>query len=158
MDIPTIEQHYKANYRKLVKRMYFRSGNPHMAEDVVQTAYERAIKYKEATTTRIFDAWFSTVLNNCLRDAQNDEKGYSYRDEDEEETTEDVSCPHYPARMMKEIFELIGTKSEVQKEVLDLYFHKQYTGVDISHITTHSAGNIRQIISRFRQELKELYG
>jgi RNA polymerase sigma factor (sigma-70 family) len=128
-----------------------------MAEDVVQTAYERAIRYKEATNARIFDAWFSTVLNNCLRDAQNEEKGYSYQEEGEE-TTEDVSCPHYPTRIMKEIFELIDTKSVIQQEVLGLYFKKQYTNIDISDTTAHSRGNIRQIISRFRQELKELYG
>lgn len=158
MDIPTIEEHYVANRSKLVKRMSFRCGNPFMAEDIVQTAYERAILYREATHPKIFDAWFSTVLNNCMRDFQDAEKGYSYRDEEEEETTDDVSCPHYPTRMMKEILELIDTKSVIQKEVLGMHFRYEYTPTDISRLTPYTFARVHQIILRFRNELKELYG
>ena len=158
MVFPTIEQHYILNRNKFVKRMYFRSGNSAMAEDIVQTAYERAIMYEAPTDLRIFDAWFSTILNNCLRDAQAEEKGYSYRDEEAEETTEDISCPHYPSRVMAEIYELINTKSVGQIEILTLFFKQEYSAIDISRITTNSYAKTHQIIQRFRNELKELYG
>lgn len=159
MDIPGIEKHFIENRQKLVKRMSFRCGNPFMAEDIVQTAYERAIMYIESFREgNIFDTWFSGILNNCLRDFQDNEKGYSYRDEDEEETTDDISCPHYPTKVMQEIYELIDTKSEAQKEILMMHFRQEYSPIDISRLTVYSHENVKKTITRFRNELKDLYG
>jgi DNA-directed RNA polymerase specialized sigma24 family protein len=58
---------------------------------------------------------------------------------------------------MREVFELIDTKSEAQKEVLNLYFHQEYSAIDISRITHINYSTAHQIIQRFRNELKELY-
>lgn len=159
MNIQFIEDHYKKNRSKLVKRMYFRTGSEAAAEDIVQTTYELAIRYMNGFRGGVFDAWISTILNNALREYQNAEKGYVHKEEDEEEeTTEDTSCPHLPARVMKEIHELIDTKSVDQMEVLKLHFEMEYSAQDISHITTHSYAKARQIIHRFQNEIKELYG
>ena len=158
MNTQFIEDHYNKNRSKLVKRMYFRTRNESAAEDIVQTTYELALRYMDGYKGGIFDAWLSTILNNALREYQNAEKGYVHQDDDEEETTEDIGCPHLPARVMKEIFELIDTKSVDQMEVLKLHFEKEYSALDISHITPHSYAKARQIIHRFRNEIKELYG
>ena len=58
---------------------------------------------------------------------------------------------------MKEIFELINTKSEVQIEILNMYFKQEFSAKDIAAITEHSYSKTHQIIQRFRNELKELY-
>ena len=151
-----IEQHYKDNFKRLCKKMGFRAGTQWAGEDVVQMAYERAIRYQRSCDPSRFGQWFNMLLNNALRDYKNSEKGYSQGDEQEEQA-ETVECPHYPERIMREIYELIDTKSEVQIEVLKLHLKHDYSATEIAHLTPYSYAKIHQIIQRFRNELKELY-
>lgn len=157
MNLLEIETHYVKNKDRLIKRVSFRVGNTAAAEDIVQTAYERAIRYLKTFRGEFFDRWFTTILNNALREYQNTERGYVYRDDEDEEMSEDTSCPHYPARVMAEILRMIEGRSEDQQEVLTLYFHQEYTATDISRITPHSYAKTHQIIQRFRNELKGIY-
>jgi RNA polymerase sigma factor (sigma-70 family) len=158
MNVPDIESHYVKNRDRIIKRVSFRIGNNfHGAEDIVQTAYERAIRYHRSFSGNLFDNWFSTILNNCLREYQNAERGYVQQDENEEDVGEGSECPSYPRYIMREVFELINTKSDAQMEVLNLFFKQEYTAVDISRITSIPYGRAHQIIQRFRNELKELY-
>ena len=151
-----IEQHYLDNRQKLVKKMTFRAGSPEAGEDVVQTAYERAIRYRRSCDPERFNQWFAMLMNNALRDFKNEEKGYIYVELDEDEQ-ESMACPSYPERIMNEIYELIETKSEVQIEVLTLFFKQGYSAIEISRITDHSYAKSHQIVQRFRNELKDLY-
>lgn len=158
MNVPAIEKHYILNRDRLIKRTSFRIGsNFHGAEDIVQTAYERAIRYINSFDGDVFDKWFNTILNNSLREYQNIERGYVQPDENSEEFAEGGGCPHYPQHVMREVYELINTKSEAQMEVLNLFFRQEYTAIDISRITNIPYGTAHQIIQRFRNELKELY-
>ena len=151
-----IEQHYIENYRKFVKRITFRAGTEWDAEDIVQDAYERALRYSNKAGILNFDKWFNTLLNNSLKDFKNNEKGFSSSvfDEDENEGT---NCDSYPSRVVLEINQLIETKSIAQIEVLNLWFKEEFSPIDISKITLHSHSSARQIIKRFRDELRELY-
>lgn len=151
-----IERHYIDNRQRLVKRMTFRAGTPQAAEDIVQTAYERALRYHKSCDINRFDQWFSMLMNNALRDLKNEEKGYSNIEITEEEA-ESLSCPHYPERIMNEIYELMDTKSEVQIEVLSLHLKQGYRAIDIARLTDHSYSKCHHIIERFRNELKDLY-
>lgn len=156
MDVSAIETHYKENRLKLVKRMTWRAGTPEDAEDIVQEAYARALKYREAFDGDHFDKWFNTILNNCLRESKNIENGHAAEQFDEE-AAEGLACPHYSNHVMKEVFELIDTKSLVQQEILGLFFKQEYTAIDISRITEYSYANCHQIINRFKNELRDLY-
>ena len=157
MEVPLIEKHYRENRNKLVKKLSYRAGTEEAAEDVIQEAYYRALKYFASFRQQDnFNKWFSTILNNCLREYKNIENGHS-ASEFEEEEAEGTACPHYPNHIMRDIMVLIGTKSPVQKEVLNLYFKQEYSAIDISRITDYSYANCHQIIQRFRNELKELY-
>lgn len=151
-----IENHYITNRQRLVKRMSFRAGTPQAAEDIVQTAYERALRYHQSCDRSRFDQWFSMLMNNALRDMKNEEKGYSNIEITEEEA-ESLSCPHYPERIMAEIYELLDTKSEIQIEVLSLHLKQGYRAIDIARLTDHSYSKCHHIIERFRNELKDLY-
>lgn len=151
-----IENHFKDNRQKLVKKMTFRAGSPEAGEDVVQTAYERAIRYRRSCDPERFNQWFSMLLNNALRDYKNAEKGFIYVELDDEDQ-ETMECPSYPESIMREIFELIDTKSADQIEVLTLYFKQGYSALDITHITEFPYKRNHQIIQRFRNELKDLY-
>ena len=157
MDIPTIVEHYNKNRDKYVKRMAFRLGNDAYAEDIVQDAYEKILKYRNSFSGDDFDKWVNTILNNCLKSFKNIENGHT-EDEFDEEQSEGYGCPHYSDHVMKEVYELIDTKSESQKEILTLHIRHEYTPIDISRVTSHNYSNCHKTIIRFRQELKELYG
>lgn len=154
--IEVLNQHYDNNHGKLIKRMTFRSGTVWSAEDIVQEAYYRALLYIRSCEIETFSQWFSTILNNTLREYKNQEKGYSpvEFDEDEDEGTQ---CTNYSGHVMAQVYELIETKSLIQIEILMLFFHQEYTARDISRITDYKYAQIHQIIYRFRQELKDLY-
>lgn len=156
MQLSIIEKHYEENFGRLVKKMGFRAGTHWSGEDVVQTAYERAIRYSDSCNPEMFGQWFNTILNNALRDYKNAEKGYTQIEEGAEEA-ETIDCPHYPERILQEIYELIGTKSPVQREVLKLHLKQDYSAIDISRMTSYSYAQCHQIIQRFRNELKEIY-
>ncbi len=151
-----IETHYRDNRFKLVKRMSFRAGD--YAEDVVQEAYARAIKYFSSYKPEYsLDAWFSRILNNALKEHKNSEKGFAAMSFEEEEQ-DGIPCNRFAEKVVKEIYELIDTKSVVSMEVLTYHFRFGYSGKEISEISDHSYSNCHQIINRFKQELKDLYG
>jgi RNA polymerase sigma factor (sigma-70 family) len=155
MYIPIIEQHFIENRRKLVKKMGFRAGTPEDAEDVVQEAYARAIKYQKSFDGTNIDRWFHTILNNVLKEFKNTQKGYSTVEYEEEE---DQAVEYiYPTRVMAEIYEMIDKRPVVQKEILTLFFTQEYSAKDISNILPSSYSQIHQVIQRFRNELKEIY-
>lgn len=155
MDVSLIEEHYRANYNRLIKRMSFRAKTLWAAEDIVQTAYERAIRYKDVATVREFPRWFSIILENSFIDYMNVERGYSPLPEDYDEVVPEEFGKYRD--VMREIFELIETKSVAQVEVLTLFFRYKYSAKHISEITPYSHDMIRKIISRFKKELETLY-
>lgn len=72
MEINELEAYYRENFNKLVKSMSYRCHNVQDAEDVVQTAFERAIKYWETSNPGEdkLGAWFGTILRNSWKDNQ----------------------------------------------------------------------------------------
>jgi RNA polymerase sigma factor (sigma-70 family) len=157
MSYEVVEKHYKEIRPRILKRLIFRAGTPEAAEDILQEAYYRSMKYFKSWDGRSFDNWFSRIVTSCLIDHKNEENGYSRDSGDDEEETEGSPCPSYPQHIMREVFELIDTKSVIQMEVLNLYFKHEYTAVDISKLTEYSYTRCHKIISRFKDELKELY-
>lgn len=153
-----LEQHYGDNRRKLFRRLAYRLHSEPDAEDVLQTVYERAIRYFHTFmgVDEDLDKWINTLMNNALRDFKNEEKGVTYGDFDEDDL-EGVECNHMSQQVVKEIYDLIDTKGDVQREVLGLYFQQDFTAKDISAITSHSYANAHKIIQRFKIELKEKY-
>lgn len=157
MDSTLIEKHYRANRAKHVKWLTFKSGSPEAAEDIIQEAYFRALKYYGSYRAEDdFNRWFSRIVLRCLIDYMNAEKGHT-DEEFVEELTDGTSCTQYTDHVMRDVFDLIGTKSLVQQEVLGMYFRLEYTAKDISQITEYSYAMCHKIISRFREELRTLY-
>ena len=77
-----LEIHYNRNRDVLTKKLAGRVGTRYNAEDVVQEAYARALKYFRAWTydgvgTELdsFNRWFTTILNNACREFQYEERG-----------------------------------------------------------------------------------
>jgi DNA-directed RNA polymerase specialized sigma24 family protein len=140
-----------------LKRLSFRAGTEWDAEDIIQEAYCRALKYQESYDGKHLDQWMSTIMNNSLREHKNNEKGFAGPSFEEEEA-EGTPCSYYPSRVVGEIYDLIDTKSVLQIEVLTMYVKHGYSAMDISRITDYTYAVTHQIIQRFKNELKDLYG
>ena len=156
MNKQIFEKHFKEEYPKIIKRLSFRAGTPEAAEDIVQEAYCRALKYFNSYDGRDFNAWFARIVFRCLVEYKNAEKGYS-TDDPENQEEEAAPCTLEYKTVMSEIYDLISTKSDVQIEVLTYYFQYEYSAMDISKITPYSYAQAHKIISRFREELRQLY-
>lgn len=152
-----IENHHNNNRAKLMKRLTFRTGgNHHLAEDIIQESYLRAIKYYNADRVEEFDKWFNTIVNSSYNDMMRDDIGMSYIDE-EDEPLGAIDCSILGTQTLKEVYDLIATKSVPQIEVLTLHIQYGYAAIDISKQTEYSYAQIHKIIQRFKQELKDLY-
>lgn len=156
MLIPLIENHYRVNRQRLVKRLSFRAGTREDGEDIVQEAYYRALKYHKSFDGSNFDRWFNTILVNTLREHKNTSKGYATEEYDENEE-EAAPCVLMPRRIMQEVFKSIKERPVAQQEILMLFFEQEYTAKDISKILPYSYAQVHQTIQRFRNELKEVY-
>lgn len=152
-----IEKHYRENYGRILKRMTFRAGGVHQAEDIVQEAYCRAMKYYNELRIEEFDRWFSMILNNAYNDAKRDEIGLSYI-EDEDEPLGLEECGLVNRQTRREVYDIISTKSIVQQEILLLHLKHGYSPTDIANVSDHTYANVHKVISRFKAELKSLYG
>jgi len=152
-----IEEHFKKHYTRLVKRMSFRAGEQWSGEDVVQTAYERALRYSRSFNGDNFDKWFNTILNNALKEFKNIQKGHTASEYDDDADGEGRPCTLYSGQIISQIYDLIEVQSKVHNEILMLYFHQEYSAKDISLMTHYKYKMIHQIILRFKNELKEMY-
>ena len=152
-----IENHYKENDGRILKRTTFRAGGIHQAEDIVQEAYCRALKYYNELKVEEFDRWFSMILNNAYNDYKRDEIGLSYI-EDEDEPLGLEECGLVNRQTRREVYDIISTKSVVQQEILLLHLKQGYSPTDISNVSDHTYANVHKVISRFKAELKSLYG
>lgn len=150
-----IEDHFRKQRNNYVKKITRRSGTPEAAEDIVQEAYTRALKYSHSFIQGDLDKWMSTIIGNTLRDYMNAERGYTpVEPKEDDELAPEVL---YPRRVMKEVYDRIELMSKDQQEVLNYFFRQEYTAKEISEITFFTQNKCDKIIQKFRKELKELY-
>lgn len=149
----TIEKHYKENYGKLVKRYTRSAGSVWAAEDVVQTAFERALKYVSThPPPDLFEHWFNTILRNSLIDYVNEDRGAVFEELDEFEwEAPDVSRSNL---LSSTITKLISLEPEDNRPILELHFLQGYKAREIYEFNRFSYPNTRKIIQRFRDKLK----
>ena len=156
-----LEQHYKNNYKILVKKITSSARSRHNAEDIVQDAFTRAFQYWKSfkvSEEKSLEKWFSRILRNSFNQHRlNNILQGMYVDLDES-----MSHFHRPSAyfniIIKEIEKLIDKKKPEETYVLRLFFFYQYKPADIAKVSEKSNEAIRQVIYRFRQELREIYG
>lgn len=155
-----LERFYIERREDLLRRLNYGAGTPENAEDVLQEAFVRALVYWDTfdPNNKELGAWFSTILKNSLRDFKRDEWLFGMGEEFDEELYDPQEMPLPESELVRQIYEMVEEKNDNQKEILLLFFEKHYTPKDIHNITGHKNGVIRQVIWRFRNEVKEKYG
>lgn len=158
MSTQQLTEHYNKNFKKLVKKMSFRSGTQWAAEDIVQEAYARALKYigsfqeREGSQPSVaFSNWFTTILNNSLYEHQNVERGMVVPEEVEEPLVE------LPSGLLEDVKRLMKRESKEHQEILHLHFVLDYSAQDISKVTNNTYANSSKVIQRFRDHVRKLY-
>jgi len=152
MSTQQLTEHYNKNFKKLVKKMSFRAGTQWAAEDIVQEAYARALKYIGSFQDgKDFNNWFTTILNNSLYEHQNVERGMVVPEEVEEPLVE------LPSGLVEDVRRLMKRESKEHQEILHLHFILEYSATDISKVTNNTYSNSFKVIQRFRNEVRRLY-
>lgn len=155
-----IETHYKKHRSEYLKYCRFRPNlNPESAEDVLQEAYSRALRYYDSfdPNKKTFEHWFFRILQNCIIDQINFDKGLNEVELDEQ-AEEFIECTGIDARIMRDVLARIEQKPPMHKEVLDMHFRLGYKPPDIASITELTPTNCYVIIHRFHHELRKAYG
>lgn len=155
-----IEKLYITSYKKFVKQVNSRCHNMADAEDIVQEAFCRALTYFDSLDNRGVHAWFSVILENAFNHHMNDQRRSGCVDHDELDEGHLVGeMSEWADDMMKRIEAEINEVKDVNhRMVLFLYFVRGYKPREILDVVPLKAGNVRIIIHRFGEEIKEKYG
>lgn len=156
-----IEQFYKDNYNVLVKRLNRRAGGVENAEDVLQEAFLRALKYHSSFNPerQEMGAWFNTIMNNVLVQFQREQMlGGATIPYDEYEHEETYECMSENNKFISQIAKIIQSKSERPRSILHLYYLRGYKAKEIQQIVGGGYVGITLCIKRFKSEMIEEFG
>jgi len=151
---------FKEEYIVLVKRIRARGMQKCDAEDVVQEAFYRALKYSKTydKERQKIGAWFNTILNNAFKDYRhaNFTGEYSFREEDEEIGGE-LEEFTFNKQVVKEIEQYISTLPEEERNVLHSVFIIGYSYKACVQVFGIPFARVQFILQEFRKEMREKY-
>lgn len=147
----SIEELYKEKFDSSVKQMKKRTGCQEDAEDIVQNAFERCVRYEKGIGN--MDACFPHILRNCFIDWQREKRSNGMtmtRSLDERD--EDVADVFFDGDIDILLSE-VKKKKGVYGQILDLYFRSGYTQTEIAAITNVTDRTVRNYLIKFKQEV-----
>lgn len=156
----TIDEHYRRNYGQLVKRIVRRVPNQSsaLAEEVVQEAYARALKYFPAFDEKVssFENWFSKILKNSINDCRGAESGNSKEYDDNVEDIRQFKDEYKNiTHILAEIIH-VGSYSARDYNIIKMFFLFGFTSKDIAIYLGITHTNVRQVIFKFRNRMNEV--
>lgn len=156
-----IEQFYKENYPMLVKKISSRRMQEADAEDVVQEAFYRALKYKDSFNSdrQEIGAWFNTILNNTFKDYRhaNFTGDFSFVEEEHMEERDEAEEKWLDKDLLEKVRSEVALLKKNQRDVVELVVLNGYKYKEASQILDESIANIKKIVYRFKQNLREKY-
>ena len=154
--VALLEKHYRSNFELLAKKytVYLRSKEK--AEDSIQEAYTRALTHWRTCDTTTFHNWYMTILHNCIRDAKRTEI-MSGMGDNIEEFDIPVQASAIPLIIYKQIRNKIDNKEPNVRKILNMFLVHQYRPKEIAQVVKENANAIRQIVHRFREEIRKDY-
>jgi len=141
---------YRSKYRDQYKYIRSKVKSKEDTEDIIQTAYMRALKYSSSYRGGDVAPWFLTILRNVLYDHMN---GKSIDSDSDERWLLSVDKENQDLLSR----EIEGEESKEDRFILTQYFIFGATSKDIANSLSLSASAVRSIAFRFREKLKEKY-
>lgn len=158
-----IEQLYRDKYGEKIKMVYRRSGSIHNAEDVVQEAFARAIRYFDSfigETEEDLNRWFDRILRRCLYDFKRIEIKQGMTQDEIEKADPDADITYtygVENRTAEEIVEEIGNQKGDRRNLLHMYFLKGYTMKDIAMVMDMTPKQVDNVVAYFKKQMQEKY-
>lgn len=153
-----VEQHYNSKERDALFSRALRRVGELWAEDCVQTAYERAIKYHESLPIDYvgINRYMQIVLTNVINDYANnrvehieiDEKHKESRELDDERSDKDY---------LKKVLEYLKEYDEDSRGIIYMMVFQGEKAKDISTIYSVREDNIRKICQRFKEAVRDKF-
>lgn len=151
-----LESFYKENFSSLCKKWTRRAGSYENAEDCIQEAFTRALKYLPSYTRTEdeFGAWMNSIINRCVKQIKKDVFFYEPIEENEDavesDELEDVFLGN---EKLKALHDQIMARKQPTKDILYMKFIKGYTPFEIGQVLDMNAKAISMTIYRFRKEV-----
>lgn len=152
-----IESLYRQDYDIKVRTMSrILGGDYAAAEDVVQEAFTRALKFYPSYDPELatVHTWFNAILFNALRDYQKEKRGISSSTTEEVSPEDVISYINVDKTLIPEMIETIPNHKH--RRILELFFVMGYTSSEISQIEDKTTvSNVTTIVNRFRERMKD---
>lgn len=143
------------NQRELHKRVSSRAGGMYNAEDVVQEAFARALKYWDSFNPdhHKLGAWFNTILNNSLKDFKREELQYGMCLELDEGIASEEAKQALSDVRIDAVEALIESKHGIVRDVLRLVFCRGYKPSEVIQVLNVNSKFVYNVVDRFKQEV-----
>lgn len=151
---------YVNDREDMVKRVAYRVGGIPNAEDVVQETFENAVRYASSFEGDVNDmkSWLTTLMQNVTKDFMQTERNQgAVKESQEDRIIEDLELEVWKSQVVDEVAEHIENMNEPAREVIRLFVVLGYSVKEVARLTGLSWYAVRQIIHRFKTEMKEQY-
>lgn len=154
-----INQYCRDNHRDLCKKAYRWLKDHHHAEDAVQEAYFRAIKYQKTFREGAdFEVWFTRIFYNSVKSVQAEVRngGVVLEVKPQQflvEVFDDEALKRF--NLKEEILSYDG--DEDSKEKLTLHFVLGYRAPEVAEFMGVTVVNVYSTVARFKKQMKDKY-
>jgi len=158
--VPELEELYREVNEKLYKYIMNLSGDSHMAEEIVQETFYRAIEHMLLSKTELKTSWFYTVAKHLYFDYIKSRKRQIPMDKFDREDDYPENLPDINVLRLEEsqlINKVLSQLKDSYRQVLELREFKQLSYEEISSLTSMSIDQVRVTLYRARLKFKELY-
>jgi RNA polymerase sigma factor (sigma-70 family) len=152
-----LTEYYTEQKDRLIKRVSYRAGGIHNAEDVVHEAFTRALQYIDAydPQKRPLPAWFNTILNNALKDFKRAERNAGTTQE--EQIIEDLDMEIFKSEVVEELINQIEAMKDPAREILQQFVVLGYTAKEVVQTTDLNIHTVRKCIADFYKSARDRY-
>ena len=154
------KQRFLPHHRLLYRVAYRLTGNQQDAEDLVQDFYLKLWQRRDTLSAEAQnEAYLITMLRNLFRDQQRLKHIATVPlDDVEVNDPPDESQASYETRdEAMQMTELIARLPQKQRTIMQMHLEQESPYDEISQATGLSPGNLRVIVSRAKQTLKEQF-
>lgn len=136
------------------------SGNSHIAEEIVQETFCRALEQILVDEKELNAAWFYTVAKHLYFNYIKKQSKYKYTEDLDREDEDTTSCPHNNLIKSDEaaaVKKVLSQLKDNYREILELREFKELSYDEIAKITGLSLVQVKVTLYRARNKFKELY-
>ena len=154
------KQRFLPHHRQLYRVAYRLTGNQQDAEDLVQDFYLKLWQRRDTLSAEAQnEAYLITMLRNLFRDQQRLKHIATVSFDDAAvDDPPDESQESYETRdEAMQMAELIARLPQKQRTIMQMHLEQESPYDEISQATGLSPGNLRVIVSRAKQTLKEQF-